>query len=816
MSNKIGRFEIVSELAHSDLSSVYKATDTETSQTVALKAIRLEPLGEQAAEIVKRILEEAEACKVLNSHNIAVLHSAAEADGHLCASMEYVQGNSIATMLARKEGFSIWDLQDIARQSCQGLDHAHVRNAVHYSLEPAKIMVQWDGIVKILSFGASGVGVFVTQVSGKAPEVLHYMSPEQLRGDPVDARSNLFTLGAIFYEMVTERKAFEGEDAAQVREAILERTPTAVDQINRKIHPALSAVIMKALAKAPEERYQSGQDLVNDLEKCKENPAKTTLGKPVAAVKAEPKAAPKPPVAAKPPQPPVSAPAPKTEFAVEPPPAAKAAAAAAGWSGAEAMSQDPAQRTPKLDPTAQFISNCVKATVDAASTEQAHMSAGTLEPPELETPKIAVDPMMNESRQGGAKGRSFSDIDELPPLKEVYVAPAPPPPPPVEVEPEPVEPVKAAPVATVRSQKPKVQVGEVAKKAASEIKGTPPKLFLYGIGGALAVILLIVAGIAYHIHSEDADDDNTPVQSAPAATAAPTAAAKPAAPAPAVAQPTAPAQVTPEPPVEAPPDVSITPKYTAKASNKKKKTLAPAAPAIIPGALNVDSTPQGAAIQVDGQDAKAVTPFSLTRLTPGQHTITISKPGYAMETRTIDVLSGSRSVMSVQLGLLTATVSANSDPAGAAVWIDGKNTGRVTPAQISVDKAGNHTFVFKKQGYLDETTTANLQIGQTSHLSATLRVLGNTDDIKIGHKFGKLFGGSDTAGMGTVSVKTQPKGAQIAINNRLLDKMSPVEFYLNPGNYEVDITLSGFKSVHKVITVEKNGKVAVEENLDRE
>ena len=133
-----------------------------------------------------------------------------------------------------------------------------------------------------------------------------------------------------------------------------------------------------------------------------------------------------------------------------------------------------------------------------------------------------------------------------------------------------------------------------------------------------------------------------------------------------------------------------------------------------------------------------------------------------------------------------------------------------------MDKAGNHTFAFKKDGYLDETTTANLQIGQTSHLSATLRALGNTDDIKIGHKFGKLFGGSDTAGMGTVSVKTQPKGAQIAINNRILDKMSPVEFYLNPGNYEVDITLSGFKSVHKVIAVEKNGKVSVEESLDRE
>jgi hypothetical protein len=416
--------------------------------------------------------------------------------------------------------------------------------------------------------------------------------------------------------------------------------------------------------------------------------------------------------------------------------------------------------------------------------------------------------MMAESRQTATKPRSFSEIDELPPLKEVYIAPDPPP---VEMESAPVQPVKAA---VVRAPKPRIPVGEVAKKAASEIKGTPPKLFFYAISGAVAVILLIVAGIAYHIHSEDADDDNAPAQSA--AAAAPAAATPaPSSPSPAVAQSTAPAQVTPEPPVETPPAVSITPKYS-KANNKKKKTTPPAAPAIIPGGLNVDSNPQGAQIQVDGKDTRSVTPFSLTGLTPGQHTIAISKPGYATETRTIDVMSGSRSVFSVQLGLLTATVSANSDPAGATVWIDGKSTGKVTPAQISVDKAGNHSFIFKKQGYLDETTTANLQIGQTSHLAATLRPLGNTDDIKIGHKFGKLFGGSDTAGMGTVSIKTQPKGAQIAINNRLLDKMAPVEFYLNPGNYEVDITLSGFKSIHKVITVEKNGKVSVEETLDRE
>jgi hypothetical protein len=800
MSNKIGRFEILSELAKSELSSVYKATDTEGDKVVALKAIGLEAFGEQAAAMMESVQEEAAAAKVLASHNIALLTSVEEIEGKLCASMEYVQGNSVATMLARKEGFSIWDLQDIARQACQGLDHAHVRKVVHCSLEPAKIMVQWDGIVKLLGFGASRTAMGAAWAAGGASETLHYMSPEQLRGDPIDARSNLFTLGAILYEMVTERKAFQGDDAEQVRNAILEQMPVAVDQVNRKTHPALSAVIMKALAKMPEERYQSGQELVNDLEKCKASPAKVSLGvKPAAAV--APKA---------------DLPVAKAVAAakkVEAPAAAKAAAASAGWAG-------PAGNTPKtpyLDPSSQFVTTCVKATVDAALQEQ--MSAAVAEPeaapveaPQVRAPKIHVDPMMDETRAAGGKGLSFSEISELPPLKEVYVDPAPP----EEVEiPQAADPVKAAVFRNAEPEKPKMPPREVAKKAVSEIKKTPPQLFIYSIAGAAAVILLVIGGIWYHIHSGETDDDSTPspanevaAQTAVPANASPATAAAVAAP--------APAQVAPEaPPVETAPTVSITPKINPKINNKKKGKIVPEAPAILAGQLSIDSAPQGAQIQVDGQ-AAGVTPFNLAGLMPGQHTVTVSKPGFVTDTRSINVNSGSKAVMSVQLALLSASVAAHSDPAGAAVWMDGKDTGKVTPMQFAVDKAGNHTFVFRKQGYLEESMSANLQVGQTFQLAPTLRALGNTDEIKFGGKFKKVFGGSDTAGMGVVSIKTQPKGAQIAVNNRIVDRQSPTDFYLNPGNYVVDITLTGFKSLHKVISVEKSGKVVIEESLDRE
>jgi hypothetical protein len=823
MSNKIGRFEILSEIAHSEISSVYKATDPESGQTVALKTVKLEVLGEQATTLVKNLLEEAEASKVLNSHNIALLYGAEEVDGVFCASLEYVQGNSVATMLARKEGFSIWDLQDIARQTCQGLDHAHAKGLVHYTLEPAKIMVSWDGTVKILGFGISTMSAFAAQASSAAPGVLHYMSPEQLRGDPLGAPSNIFSLGAIFYEMVTERKAFDGEDADQVRQSISEMAPVAPDQINRKIHPALSQVIMKALSKAPEERYQSGQDLVNDLERCKESATKAAAaakpGQPAQKGPAAQKPAPaaSAPLAVTSPPKPSFKPAAPVAKAPAPAPSLAAKAAAAGLGGGSA---NPASSsgliTPNLDQAAPVINAAAEASVETFSVESssdasATMFSAAIVEPEVEAPKINVDPMMAEGPKGGASAsRSFSEIDELPPLKEAYVAP-PQPPRPAD-EPAPAGDLHATVFEGAPPEKPKIQPREVAKKAVAEIKKTPPQLFAFSIAGAIGIIILIVAALAWHIHSENADDDATPNQPpAPAASAPAQPSANPSPEAPAANQTAV--QVAPEPVTTAPPAVSVQPKYNKKTKAKPR----PVAPAIVPGQLNVASTPAGAQIQIDGQNNSGwVTPFNLAGLNPGSHTLTISKPGYASETRNIDVASGSKSFLSVQLAQLAATVSVSGELAGVAIWMDGKDTGRVTPAQISVDKPGNHSFVFKKQGYLDETTTANLQVGQTIHLSPSLKALGNTDDIKIGGKFKKLFGAGDTAGMGAVSIKTQPKGAQVAINNRIVDKNSPVDLFLDPGNYVLDITLSGFKSVHRVITVEKSGKVVIDENLDRE
>jgi hypothetical protein len=122
----------------------------------------------------------------------------------------------------------------------------------------------------------------------------------------------------------------------------------------------------------------------------------------------------------------------------------------------------------------------------------------------------------------------------------------------------------------------------------------------------------------------------------------------------------------------------------------------------------------------------------------------------------------------------------------------------------------------RKSGYIDETTNAQFVLGQTVSFSPALRPLGNVDGIRTVGKMKKLFGGKETQGMGTVSIKTQPKGAQVAVNQHILDKDSPVDFMLDPGNYVVDITMSGYAPIHKIITVDKGGKAVIDEVLQHE
>jgi hypothetical protein len=162
---------------------------------------------------------------------------------------------------------------------------------------------------------------------------------------------------------------------------------------------------------------------------------------------------------------------------------------------------------------------------------------------------------------------------------------------------------------------------------------------------------------------------------------------------------------------------------------------------------------------------------------------------------------------------LMATLVVNSDPTGANIYVDGRDTGTKTPAQVSVDK-GSHVVLVRKMGYIDETMNAQFVLGQTFNFAPSLRPLGNADSIKTVGKMSKLFGGKGAQpGQATLSIHTQPKGAQVAINQHIMDKSSPLDVALDPGNYVIDITLTGYAPLHKVITADKGGKVVIDETL---
>jgi len=138
----------------------------------------------------------------------------------------------------------------------------------------------------------------------------------------------------------------------------------------------------------------------------------------------------------------------------------------------------------------------------------------------------------------------------------------------------------------------------------------------------------------------------------------------------------------------------------------------------------------------------------------------------------------------------------------------------LTPSQIILDKPGKHSITIRRYGYLESSSNLNVELGQTSALNLDLTKLGSTDEIKAaGGHFRKVFGRGDNSALGVVSVKTQPKGAQIMVNNRVLDKTAPFDFYLNPGTYVIDVTMNGYRPLHRVVNIQDGEKLAIEENL---
>jgi hypothetical protein len=195
--------------------------------------------------------------------------------------------------------------------------------------------------------------------------------------------------------------------------------------------------------------------------------------------------------------------------------------------------------------------------------------------------------------------------------------------------------------------------------------------------------------------------------------------------------------------------------------------------------LSVNSTPDGAEVTFDGS-ALCQTPCTLTGIAPGQHLLTASKAGFAQASHTVSLESGANASVSLQLSQLTPIVSVSSNPAGAAIVIDGKDTGKLTPAQIILDKPGKHSITIRRYGYLEASNSVNVELGQTSTLNLDLTKLGSTEEIKAAVESSRKCSLAAIARPGHRQREDQPKGTDHG-NNRVLDKTAPFDFYLNPG-----------------------------------
>jgi predicted Ser/Thr protein kinase len=245
---------------------VYEGFDPVIGRTVAIKTMLTSALPPAEFEDFKaRFQREAQAAGMLNHPNIVTVYDFGEDDGVLYLAMEFLEGKSLEDMVKEEGAIPVERIIPIIEQVCAALDHAHSFKIIHRDVKPANIMVLRSGRVKMTDFGiAKMMSMGMTQ-AGQILGTPNYMSPEQVRGRQIDGRSDLFSLGIILYELITKEKPFGGQNLTTIIYRIINENPIPPRELDATIHPGLSYVIQKALAKDPDERYQTCHELAEDL-----------------------------------------------------------------------------------------------------------------------------------------------------------------------------------------------------------------------------------------------------------------------------------------------------------------------------------------------------------------------------------------------------------------------------------------------------------------------------------------------------------------------------------------------------------------------
>jgi serine/threonine protein kinase len=268
---KLGRYEIVRELGKGAMGIVYLAKDPLIGRLVALKTIRPSAHAddEDTREFQQRFVREAQAAGILNHPSIVTVHDIGqdEPSGMSFIAMEYVEGQNLKEVLAQGRPLSFEQAADICAQVAEGLDFAHAKGIVHRDVKPANIILLEGNRAKITDFGIAKItsGVANLTTTGQFLGTPNYMAPEQIKGTPVDGRSDIFSLGICLYECLTHRKPFGGDSLTSISYKIVHEPFPPLHEINPTIPEGFADVVTHCLEKDPAKRYQRGKDLANAL-----------------------------------------------------------------------------------------------------------------------------------------------------------------------------------------------------------------------------------------------------------------------------------------------------------------------------------------------------------------------------------------------------------------------------------------------------------------------------------------------------------------------------------------------------------------------
>ncbi len=270
---KLGRYEIVRELGKGAMGVVYLAKDPLIGRLVALKTIRpaAHSDDDETKEFQHRFVREAQAAGILNHPSIVTVHDIGqdESTGTSFIAMEYVEGHNLKELLSHSDTLPWQQIIDIISQIADALDFAHSKGIVHRDVKPANIILLEGGRAKITDFGiakiASGVANLTT--TGQFLGTPNYMAPEQIKGSPVDGRTDIFSLGICLYECLTRRKPFGGDSLTSISYKIVHEAFPPPREINPDIPEAFEEIVARCLAKEPAKRYQRGRELASVLRK---------------------------------------------------------------------------------------------------------------------------------------------------------------------------------------------------------------------------------------------------------------------------------------------------------------------------------------------------------------------------------------------------------------------------------------------------------------------------------------------------------------------------------------------------------------------